>query len=148
MSRTNFGRVSGVIIDVCRPHGAWFDRGELGAIRRFLRQGGLQRYERSRRIDRELHAPPQTARHGPKDGSLDDVYDVLVGGDGGWDVPSRIPRLLVAAVFGALGALLLWSAFDRGARYGRYREDLVVLGLLSLYVAGRALWRWAERRRG
>jgi Zn-finger nucleic acid-binding protein len=54
MNRANFGRVSGVIIDVCRPHGAWFDRGELGAIRRFLRSGGLGRYERIRRLDSEI----------------------------------------------------------------------------------------------
>lgn len=46
MSRVNFGRVSGVIVDVCRPHGAWLDAGELAAIRRFLRAGGARRYAR------------------------------------------------------------------------------------------------------
>lgn len=26
MNRANFAKASGVVIDVCRPHGAWFDR--------------------------------------------------------------------------------------------------------------------------
>ncbi len=29
MNRVNFGHRSGVLIDVCREHGTWFDRGEL-----------------------------------------------------------------------------------------------------------------------
>ncbi len=36
MSRVNFARVSGVILDVCRSHGAWFDSGELEEVRRFV----------------------------------------------------------------------------------------------------------------
>lgn len=141
MSRSNFGRVSGVIIDVCRPNGAWFDRGELAAIRRFLRDGGLHRYERGRRMDREVEGAPTRATPPARDGSLDDIYDVLVGGDTGWDVPSRIPRLLVAAVFTALGAGLLWMAFPSAGYYG------LLLGLTCLYFAWRALRQWAAQRR-
>ena len=37
MNRVNFARASGVILDVCRPHGAWFDAGELRAVRSFVR---------------------------------------------------------------------------------------------------------------
>jgi Zn-finger nucleic acid-binding protein len=29
MNRVNFGRHSGIIVDVCRKHGTWFDAGEL-----------------------------------------------------------------------------------------------------------------------
>ena len=141
MSRSNFGRVSGVIIDVCRPHGAWFDRGELAAIRRFLRDGGLHRYERSRRMDREVGRAPTRATPPTMDGSLDDIYDVLVGGEVGWDVPSRIPRLLVAAVFTALGAWFLWVAFHSRGYYS------VLLGPTCLYFAWRAVRQWAARRR-
>jgi Zn-finger nucleic acid-binding protein len=41
MNRTNFARYSGVVVDVCRTHGTWFDRDELRQIVEFIRQGGL-----------------------------------------------------------------------------------------------------------
>lgn len=41
MHRTNFQRISGVIIDQCRHHGAWFDRDELRRVVEFIRRGGL-----------------------------------------------------------------------------------------------------------
>lgn len=41
MNRTNFGRVSGVIVDVCRKHGTWFDGGELTRVIAFAAAGGL-----------------------------------------------------------------------------------------------------------
>jgi len=41
MNRKNFADISGVIIDVCRPHGIWFDVGELGRIVKFVMKGGL-----------------------------------------------------------------------------------------------------------
>ena len=37
MRRLNFGKRSGVIVDVCNAHGTWFDRGELAAVLRFVR---------------------------------------------------------------------------------------------------------------
>ena len=148
MNRSNFGRVSGVIIDVCRAHGAWFDRGELGAIRRFLRNGGLHRFERSRRMDRELRRARRPAAPPKGDGSLDDIYDVLVGRDGGWSLPSPIPRLLVAAALTALGGWFLWTAFRPSGYYsGTWGVEPALLGLICLYFAWRALREWASRRR-
>jgi Zn-finger nucleic acid-binding protein len=41
MNRKNFGNISGVLVDVCKPHGVWFDSGELGRIIRFVMRGGL-----------------------------------------------------------------------------------------------------------
>src|SRR5215210_2216937 len=41
MNRMNFARCSGVIVDVCRGHGTWFDRDELREIIEFIRSGGL-----------------------------------------------------------------------------------------------------------
>ena len=41
MQRVNFAKCSGVIIDVCRGHGSWFDRDELQRIVEFIRAGGL-----------------------------------------------------------------------------------------------------------
>lgn len=43
MHRQNFARVSGVIIDTCRGHGAWFNQGELRRIVEFIRAGGMDR---------------------------------------------------------------------------------------------------------
>lgn len=41
MNRMNFARCSGVIVDICRGHGTWFDLDELRAIIEFIRAGGL-----------------------------------------------------------------------------------------------------------
>jgi Zn-finger nucleic acid-binding protein len=42
MNRVNFARCSGVIVDVCKGHGTWFDRDELSRIVEFIRGGGLE----------------------------------------------------------------------------------------------------------
>ena len=42
MNRVNFARCSGVIIDICKGHGTWFDREELTRIVEFIRAGGLE----------------------------------------------------------------------------------------------------------
>ncbi len=41
MNRINFASCSGVIVDVCKGHGTWFDRDELSAIVQFIRDGGM-----------------------------------------------------------------------------------------------------------
>lgn len=41
MNRINFARCSGVIVDICKGHGTWFDRDELSRIVEFIRAGGL-----------------------------------------------------------------------------------------------------------
>jgi Zn-finger nucleic acid-binding protein len=43
MNRSNFARISGVIIDSCRGHGIWFDPDELEKIMDFIAHGGLQK---------------------------------------------------------------------------------------------------------
>ena len=42
MNRINFARCSGVILDLCKGHGTWFDASELRAIVEFIRGGGLE----------------------------------------------------------------------------------------------------------
>lgn len=42
MNRINFARCSGVIVDICKGHGSWFDREELSRIVEFIRGGGLE----------------------------------------------------------------------------------------------------------
>ena len=70
MNRLNFGRLSGTIVDVCRGHGTFLDAGELHAIVRFIKGGGLDR-ARERQIedlkeqeDSLRHAQMQTPRYG------------------------------------------------------------------------------------
>ena len=42
MNRINFARCSGVIVDVCKGHGTWFDHEELTELVEFIRAGGLE----------------------------------------------------------------------------------------------------------
>lgn len=43
MNRSNFAKVSGIVIDSCRQHGIWFDSEELPQIIEFIRKGGIDR---------------------------------------------------------------------------------------------------------
>ena len=54
MNRLNFGRVSGVIIDLCKGHGVWFDPGELQRALTFVAGGGLTRMRESEAEFKEL----------------------------------------------------------------------------------------------
>ena len=42
MNRKVFAQISGVIVDVCKEHGVWFDAGEVAAIVAFIDAGGLK----------------------------------------------------------------------------------------------------------
>ena len=42
MNRMNLARCSGVIVDICKKHGTWFDRDELSRIVEFIHGGGLE----------------------------------------------------------------------------------------------------------
>jgi Zn-finger nucleic acid-binding protein len=41
MTRRNFARISGVVVDVCGEHGTYFDAGELEDVLAFVQSGGL-----------------------------------------------------------------------------------------------------------
>jgi Zn-finger nucleic acid-binding protein len=43
MNRLNFGRLSGTIVDVCKGHGTFLDRGELHQVVQFILDGGMDR---------------------------------------------------------------------------------------------------------
>ncbi len=53
MNRQIFGRISGVIVDTCKPHGVWFDAGELSAIIAFIERGGLAQARERERAQQE-----------------------------------------------------------------------------------------------
>jgi Zn-finger nucleic acid-binding protein len=50
MNRVNFAQLSGTIVDVCKGHGTFLDRGELQALVGFIQAGGLER-ARQRHIE-------------------------------------------------------------------------------------------------
>jgi Zn-finger nucleic acid-binding protein len=94
MNRRLFATGTGIIIDVCRAHGTFFDAGELPQVIEFVMNGGLERAER-RDLDRmretarrELAQARDVARaaaHGPamtertRAGSLVDLLSSLLG---------------------------------------------------------------------
>ncbi len=43
MNRVNYAKRSGVVLDVCKAHGIWFDRDELRRVLAFIAGGGLDR---------------------------------------------------------------------------------------------------------
>jgi Zn-finger nucleic acid-binding protein len=53
MHRQNFARISGVLVDVCRTHGVWFDGDELARVVAFIRDGGLDRSRAREKSDLE-----------------------------------------------------------------------------------------------
>ncbi len=60
MNRTNYVRGSGIVLDVCRNHGSYFDRGELTRLFDFIESGGLEKAHR--REAEELHEELRDAR--------------------------------------------------------------------------------------
>ena len=51
MNRNNFARSSGVIIDICKHHGVWFEAEELPKIIEFIRRGGLEHARRKEKLE-------------------------------------------------------------------------------------------------
>jgi Zn-finger nucleic acid-binding protein len=60
MNRVNFGKRSGVIVEVCKPHGVWFEKGELTRAIEFVADGGLVE---TKRRDEELAREKQREAH-------------------------------------------------------------------------------------
>lgn len=57
MLRKNFGRVSGIIVDVCKRHGVFLDPDELDRVLAFVRGGGLaeaQAYEQNEDANEQM----------------------------------------------------------------------------------------------
>jgi Zn-finger nucleic acid-binding protein len=42
MNRVNFGHSSGIIVDICKRHGVWFERDELRGVLDFIARGGME----------------------------------------------------------------------------------------------------------
>lgn len=90
MNRVNFAEYSGIVVDVCREHGTWFEVNELQNIVDFLRSGGMELiYERrqaelasvKRRLNRStVGVHPRTFTTGlcDSDGPRIDVIPELI----------------------------------------------------------------------
>jgi len=74
MNRENFGRRSGVIVDVCRAHGTWFDADELPRVIEFVRKGGLEESHR-----REMQRLKSEARAANRDALFQQQRDLRTG---------------------------------------------------------------------
>jgi Zn-finger nucleic acid-binding protein len=61
MHRVNFANCSGVIVDVCKAHGTWFDKGEMTHIIEFIQSGGLELSKAKRQA--ELEAAERRLKH-------------------------------------------------------------------------------------
>jgi Zn-finger nucleic acid-binding protein len=57
MLRKNWGRKSGVIVDLCSAHGVWFDSEELERMLRWVREGGLEAAKRTAEVARPSPPP-------------------------------------------------------------------------------------------
>ena len=84
MQRRQYARGSGVIIDICRYHGVWFDANELPQILRWIRKGGnggrlkaLDNESRSRA--KRLESARSSAHVSHEMYSEDAVLDVVAG---------------------------------------------------------------------
>jgi len=53
MNRSNFARSSGVILDICKQHGVWFDSNELPNLVKFIQKGGIELARRNEKIQLE-----------------------------------------------------------------------------------------------
>ena len=53
MQRKNWGSHSGVIVDKCRDHGTWYDKGEIEKIQEFITAGGVE-YEKMRATQKSV----------------------------------------------------------------------------------------------
>jgi Zn-finger nucleic acid-binding protein len=83
MERVNFGRTSGILVDTCKKHGIWLDRGELRRVVDHLAQRAPQSPEspgdtRGARERRRPSAPPEPEPPLTQERSLLDVLiDIL-----------------------------------------------------------------------
>jgi Zn-finger nucleic acid-binding protein len=96
MNRVNFAHTSGVILDVCKTHGVWLDRGELQRVVGFVEHGGMAA---SREHEREQLANERRRLDAAKAGSATTVLDYRsfgIGASRGDSPPdSPVDRLLL-----------------------------------------------------
>jgi Zn-finger nucleic acid-binding protein len=73
MNRVAFAHCSGVVVDVCKAHGTWFDKDELRRIVEFIRAGGLDvaRADEIAELERKRQELKATQMAGAWDAQMD-----------------------------------------------------------------------------
>jgi len=95
MNRRMFGRISGVVVDVCRDHGVWFDSGELNEVIAWIGRGGLE-LARQREKD-ELAEQARSLRSQQVAASTAVMHEEVRMGLGGVRVSATLGSDIVAA---------------------------------------------------
>lgn len=103
MNRVNFSHSSGVIVDICKQHGVWLDRGELQRVLGFVDAGGLavaRDRERERLVEEQRRLKAlQTASSGSTgapDARVSAFYSAWTPGDA--PAGSSLQRLMLDAL--------------------------------------------------
>jgi Zn-finger nucleic acid-binding protein len=69
MNRINYAHISGVVLDVCKDHGLWFDKDKLREVLEFIEAGGLEKSRVRQSLEdderRRLAAAAATPEPGP-----------------------------------------------------------------------------------
>jgi Zn-finger nucleic acid-binding protein len=95
MNRNNFAKASGVIVDICKKHGVWFDADELPSIIGFIKKGGMEMARQRERNELELERA-RLKEERQKDGIAGESSDV----GGLWDANEQHGiRSFVKALF-------------------------------------------------
>jgi len=81
MNRTNYGHISGVVLDVCKDHGLWFDKDKLREVLEFIEGGGLEK-SHARQVLEEDERRRQVSAGLPQDLGKWTEMPVRNGGDG------------------------------------------------------------------
>lgn len=101
MNRTNYGRISGVIVDVCKADGVWFDRDELRRVLDFIQAGGMEK-SRDRQIRDLKEAERQLAQAArPEHPAMASMSGQSSGGFG-----LDLAEVAVEIVLGSIGSIL------------------------------------------
>lgn len=93
MNRQNYGRRSGVLIDLCKDHGVWFDHDELRRVLDWVREGGATHGEVTEAVrlgERERARPV----------AVSPLFDTesRSAHRGGWAASGELIQLLVGLV--------------------------------------------------
>jgi len=97
MTRRNFGRSSGILIDVCAHHGTWLDADELPRIIEFVSDGGLERADRKDAERKREEARAAAAAAAVRPSSL---------AGGGVEVDGAVQYVVLGGLLGAFGRIL------------------------------------------
>ena len=87
MNRENYAHISGVVLDLCKEHGLWFDRDELRQVLAFIEGGGLVR-SRDRQVQeleegrRQAAVPTMPAQGGAWTDELPESHSPSLGLNG------------------------------------------------------------------